>query len=273
MSAATPADAAPGVLSLGRWRLPRAELLKVRKRRWLVITTALLTIGAVALILLILALLHVFNPAHHGPAGGSDNFRGSVEFMSQLTAVVAAVLVGSYSATSDVDSGVFRELVVTGRSRTHLYLARVPGGLIVLWVLAGIAYLIAAMSAVWLAGSDPQPSLRILVETGLWLELSAAVAFSLALGLGSLIGSRAATITVLLGWLLIVQPVLSGIGSLGNAGREWLARAALVRLAPIQIGNHADRVPMSLGVALVVIAAWVAVPLAAGLWRTRTRDA
>jgi len=265
--------AAPAAPTAGRWRLPRAELLKVRKRRWLVATTALLTVGAVGLILLILELLHVFNPDHHGPAGGMDNFRGAVEFMTDLTAVVAAVLVGSYVATNDVDSGVFRELVATGRSRTQLYLARVPGGLVVLWTLAGIAFALVAAVSLLAAGSEPQPSWRIIVETGLWLELCAAVAFAMALGIGSLIGSRAATITVLLGWLLVVQPILSHIGSLGNAGREWLARVALVSIAPIRIGGQEDRVPMSTGVAVLVIAAWIVIPLAAGLWRTRTRDA
>ncbi len=128
------------VQSGGRFRLARAEFLKLRKHRGLVLTTALLTIGIVVLVYAILVLLHVFNPDHHGPAGGVDNLRHAMELMSVLGAAVAAPLVGAFAATGDVDSGVFRELVVTGRSRTHLFLARVPGGLAVLWVFVAAAY-------------------------------------------------------------------------------------------------------------------------------------
>lgn len=256
-----------------RFRLARAEFLKLRKHRGLVATTALLTIGIVALVFLILAMLHVFNPDHHGPAGGSDNFRGAIEFMSTLSAAVAAALVGAFAATGDVDAGVFRDLVTTGRSRAQLFLARVPGGMALLGLMVGIAFLLVTVLSLALAGGQPKPSLARIIETGLWIELCAGVAFALALGVGSVMGSRGGTIAILLAWLIVVQPIVSHIGSLGNAGREWLPRTALIRISPIQIGDSSDRVPMSVGVAIVVIVAWIVVPLAAGLWRTQTRDA
>jgi hypothetical protein len=41
----------------------------------------------------------------------------------------------------------------------------------------------------------------------------------------------------------------------------------------LEIEPLASPVPMSLGAAAAVIFAWIALPLAAGAWRTCTRDA
>ena len=46
-----------------------------------------------------------------------------------LLVVVAGIMVGSSLGTSDESSGVFRELVATGRPRLDLFAARVPAGL------------------------------------------------------------------------------------------------------------------------------------------------
>jgi hypothetical protein len=49
--------------------------------------------------------------------------------------------------------------------------------------------------------------------------------------------------------------------------------AAAERLAPSALFDGAPTVPMSVGVAIAVLATWTVVPLAAGAWRTCTRDA
>jgi hypothetical protein len=61
------------------------------------------------------------------------------------------------------------------------------------------------------------------------------------------------------------------IGALGTL-REGLLDAATGRLEPAGLFEGAT-VPMSLAAAVAVIAAWTVVPLAAGAWRTCTRDA
>ena len=58
-------------------RLLNAELLKLRKRRGLVLSTLLLTVAPMMVAYTVLAVLHAANPAHHGPAGGMDNFTGN----------------------------------------------------------------------------------------------------------------------------------------------------------------------------------------------------
>jgi hypothetical protein len=252
-------------------RLPRAELLKLRKRRSVWIPAAFLTAGAIAIMYVIIELFHVANPAKYGPAGGTSNFQHAL-LMGQLAGMVAAVLVGTSAATEDLSSGVFRELVATGRPRTHLFLARLPGGLALLLPLVAAAYSLLVLLTVWLARSNPIPTDRQLVEAGLWALLAATMIFCLALGLGSLLGSRAATISILLAWLLVVQMILRNITAFG-VGREAMPSAALDRIAPVTIGDRHDQVPMSHAAAVVVIVLWAVVPLVAGWWRTRTRDA
>jgi ABC-type transport system involved in multi-copper enzyme maturation permease subunit len=253
-------------------RLPRAELLKLRKRRAVWIPAAFLTVGAIGIMYLIIELFHVANPAKYGPAGGISNFQHGLLVMGQLAGMVAAVLVGTSAGTEDLSSGVFRELVVTGRPRTQLFLARIPGGLALLLPLVAAAYSLLALLTVWLARTNPTPSVRQLAEAGLWAELAATMVFCLALGLGSLLGSRAATISVLLAWLLVVQMILRNITAFG-VGREAMPSVALDRVAPVTIGDRHDQIPMSVGAAVVVIVLWTLVPLVAGWWRTRTCDA
>jgi ABC-type transport system involved in multi-copper enzyme maturation permease subunit len=253
------------------FRLSRAELLKLRRRRGLMITAALLTIGSMIVMFVALELFHVSDSVKYGPAGGLDHFSRAVFVLSQLGSIAGA-LIGASAGADDLSSGVFRDLVATGRSRTALFFARVPGGLAVVWPLVAAGFAISAVAATALAGSDPSPSVKLLVESGLWLELTAGLAFLLGLGVGSLIGSRAPTVAILFAWVLIVEPLLTHISALG-VGRDALLSGADWRLAPSGLIGDKLRVPMSLGVSIGVIAAWAVASLAVGLWRTRTRDA
>ncbi len=253
------------------FRLPRAELLKLRRRRGLVAIAGLLTVGATAIVYLAFELYHVSSSAKYGPAGGFDHFRHAAFVLSQLGAVAAA-LVGASAGADDIASGVFRDLVATGRSRTSLFLARIPGGLALVFAFVAVAYALAAVLGVALAGSDPTPSTTVLAETGLWTLLVTGLAFGLGLGLGSLLGSRAATIAVLFAWIMVLEPILIHVGALGR-GRDVLLSAGLNELAPSGVLDRDNQVAMSTGVGVLVVVAWLAAPLGLGLWRMRTRDA
>jgi ABC-2 family transporter len=252
-------------------RLVNAEFLKLRKRRGLVAATVALSIVPMVVAYVVLAILHAAQPAEHGAAGGAANFADSINLLGSLT-IVVGILVGSTVGTGDLGSGVFRELVVTGRSRLALFAARVPAGLAFLLPLVGLAFTITATAATLLAGPLDAPGARLLIDSAGWLALVGALSFLLALGISSLLGSRGTSIGVLLGWLLIAMPLLLKIRSLGIA-REGLIGAATERLEPVAVLGQPAQVPMSLAAALVVIAAWAIVPLALGAWRTATRDA
>ena len=253
-------------------RLVRAEVLKLRKRRGLVATVTAMTIGAPVVLYGVLVALHAANPAHHGPAGGVTNLAHGVFILGAL-GTVASILVGSSAGADDLNAGVFRELVVTGRSRWSLFWARVPGGLIFLLPFVAVAYALTAVATVAFAGSLAEPSTTLLIESGIFLLGEVAFGFALALGLASLLGSRAQTIGILLAFRLALTPLILSITFLG-ASRESIFGAAFDRLSPRAIlDSGRPQVGMSLAAAIVVLVLWTAIPLAVGAWRTATRDA
>ena len=254
-----------------RPRLVGAEFLKLRKRRGLVLSTLALTVVPMIIAYTVLLILQAADAAKHGPAGGLVNFSGSMDMLSQL-GVVAAILVGSTLGAGDLGSGVFRELVVTGRSRLALFSARVPAGLGLVFAVVGAGFAVTATASTVFAGSSEVPGAGLLVSSAAWLGLVTGLALVLALGVSSILGSRGTTIGILLGWQLIAMPLLLQIGALGSL-RIGLLEAATDRLEPARLFEGGTTVPMSLAAGLAVIAAWIVVPLAAGAWRTCTRDA
>jgi hypothetical protein len=244
-------------------RLVGAELLKLRRRRALVAASLVLSVAPMVVSYVVLATLHAANAAKYGPAGGVENLRGALELLTQIGAV-AAVLIGVNAGAGDLGAGVFRELVVTGRSRFVLFAARIPGGLALLLPLVAVACAIAATASVALAGSGQAPGAGLLVEYTAWVGLVLTVGFLLALGVSSLLGSRSTSIGVLLAWQLAVAPLLLQSGRLDAV----LVGAALRRIEP-----GGESVAISPVTAILLIALWTIVPLAAGAWRTQTRDA
>jgi hypothetical protein len=105
--------------------------------------------------------LHATDAAHHGPGGGIDNLSGSIDVIQTLGGV-AALLIGATLGAGDLGAGVFRELVVTGRSRIALYTARIPAGIAVLMAFVTTAFLITAVGSVVFAGSLESPSTALL---------------------------------------------------------------------------------------------------------------
>jgi hypothetical protein len=249
----------------------RAEFLKLRKRRGLVLATLALGVLPMVIAYVVILALHAANPAEYGPAGGLENFSGSMEVLSQL-AVIAAILVGATVGAGDLGSGVFRELVVTGRSRLALFAVRAPAGLALVLPIVAAGFGITATASIVFAGSLAAPSAVLLLESAAWLALATALALVLALGISSTVSSRAITIGIALGWQLVLMPMLLQIGALG-AARELLAGAATDRLEPAGLFESDSAVSMSLAATVAVIAAWIVLPLALGAWRTCTRDA
>jgi hypothetical protein len=275
MTALAPAAASPPApVRRPFLSLVRADLLKLRRNRGLVAAVAAMTIGPMVLAYTILVALHAANPAHHGPAGGVENL-GHGTGLLILIGSVGAVLAGAAAGAGDLGSGVFRELVVTGRSRLALFASRIPGGLAFLLPFLVVAVTLMAGATVVFAGSLPAPSTSLLAQAATWAALEIAFYYLLALGLSSVLGSRAQTIGILLAWRLAVTPILLSISVLG-AGRDAIPGAAFERLAPHALNEYIRQGPvvsMSVGVALLTIVLWTAAALAVGAWRTVKRDA
>lgn len=250
-------------------RMIRAELLRLSRHRGLFWWSVVLTSGAVAALFAIQLGFHLHDPAQHGPAGGTENLRRALWVLSMIGGVGAAI-VGASAGTADTSSGVFRDLVVTGRSRAGLFAARTAGA-VAFWVplqIAAFAVTVALTFA--LAAGTATPDAATLAKDGAWVLAVTTVTLLAGLGTSATIGSRGISIGVLLGWQLAVSQVLENVHVLGVA-REALLTAAVTRLEPFT--GDAVLVPMSAAAAVAAMAAWVIVPLAAGAWRTRARDA
>src|SRR6202035_358081 len=128
----------------GSWIPTRSMIatrfMELRKRRGLMIALMLVTIGIPAVFLLIRLLLHAFAPHSYGPAGGYDIFTGLVAGVLYVFGFIVAATLGATAGSSDLTDGMFRHLVVTGRSRLALYLARIPAGLAIILPLIAIGF-------------------------------------------------------------------------------------------------------------------------------------
>ena len=255
-------------------RLVGADLLKLRKSRSLAAVSAALTVGAVAVTIAIVELLHVANPAKHGPAGGVHNLGHLAGLLAMLGATAAAI-VGSRAGAGDKDAGVYRDLVVTGRSRTSLFVSRIPAGAVYLLPFVAAAYAVAAVAAVVLAGSEPTPGPRLLVVTGLWTLLGVAFFYVLSVAVAALLGSRSYAIGTVLAFRLAITPVVATISALGIA-RELIPGVAIESLAPAGLGGASRQgpyVPMSTAAIAAVLIVWAVVAVALAGRRDVRRDA
>jgi hypothetical protein len=248
-----------------------ADLLRLRKKRGFMA----LVLAAVAAPLVIWTgyevIEHASNPAQYGPAGGLSHFTRMLNLLGVFMGPVAAVLIGAEAGAGDLAAGVFRDNVLTGRSRMALFLSRIPAALAVTFAVTGVGYAIALGVTFGLAGGLATPSLSLVLESAAWLALANGLVCVVAVGLATLTGSRPGTITALIGWELVLSPLLLEAHSLGSA-RSALLDGVLAFLKP----GPASGIPainMSVAVAVLVTLAWLVILPAAGAWRTQTRDA
>ena len=128
-----------------------SDVLKLRREAQAVrIAAADRRLMAVAFV--VMAIQHGGNPARYGPAGGLGNFKEDIEVIS-LAALVIGTIIGATSGTQDIESGVFRDLAATGRSRVAAFVTRRGAWAVVLPILAVTGGL-AAVGCIALAGSS-----------------------------------------------------------------------------------------------------------------------
>ena len=127
------------------------RVMELRKRRGLMIALIVVNIGLPALFLLIRLLLHAFAPRTNPPAGNEIIFAVLVAGLLYTFGFIVAATVGCTAGSRDLTEGMFRHLVVTGRSRLALYLARIPAGLAIVVPLVAIGYTIVCAVSVFAA--------------------------------------------------------------------------------------------------------------------------
>lgn len=127
------------------------RIMELRRRRGLMIALIVMNIGFPALFMLIRLLLHAFAPRANQPAGNDLIFKILVTGFLPTFGFIMAATVGCTAGSRDLTEGMFRHLVVTGRSRLALYLARIPAGLAIVVPVVAIGYTIVCAVSVFAA--------------------------------------------------------------------------------------------------------------------------
>jgi hypothetical protein len=137
------------------WDLITTKNLEIRKRRGLMITVVVLIVAPAVLILGLRLVFHVVDPHSYGPAGTPALFSQLCNLMAEFGFIAAAAL-GAAAGTTDLSEGVFRHLVITGRSRLALYLVRIPAGLAILVPVVALAFVMNCLVTSY--EGTPQPT-------------------------------------------------------------------------------------------------------------------
>jgi hypothetical protein len=138
---------------LPTWDLITTKHLEIRKRRGLLITIAVLIVMPTVLIYGFRLLFHAVDPHSYGLAGSPGIFSQLSNLMAEFGFIGAAAL-GAAVGTTDLTDGMFRHLVITGRSRAALYLARIPAGLAITIPLVALGF---AMNCLVTSYESPPP--------------------------------------------------------------------------------------------------------------------
>jgi ABC-2 type transport system permease protein len=248
-------------------RLISADLLKLRRRRGMVSLLLLATLGSMLVGFAVLSIQHAGNPARYGPAGGLGNYQGAIDFLSVMC-LIGGAIVGATAGTQDMESGVFRDLAATGRSRTALFLSRAIGALAVVLPILLVTAFAAAAGSIALKGDLPAPDADSLIAGTALVLAAGALSTAVAVGVSAVVGSRGPVIGILLAFFVGISPLLEAIAFLGDT-RQLIPEVAINRIGDVSAtpGMH-----VALGAAIAVVIGWVAVTLAAGAWRTKRRE-
>lgn len=271
---------------LPTWPLIRAKLLELRQRRTLMIIVAAFTVGLPVIFYGIRLLYYLGDPARYAPAGAPNAFATAGTLMAEF-GFIAAVALGATAGTADLTDGMFRHLVITGRSRWALYLARIPAGLSILLSLAAAGFTVACLVTGFLgspqASGAASPSPGVMVGAGLWLELTLVIGFTVGLGLGSLMGQRTVPVILLIVLEIIITPALAthalpfflnGERLVVGVVMDQLKPAALAGGIQVGPGTGGPQIPpMPTWAMITVIVGWIVGWSAIGAWRMATRDA
>ncbi len=250
-----------------------ADFLKLRRKRGTLIWALVLALAPIAIMFAVEAIQHASDPSRHEPAGGLHSFHDGLRLLGGLLfGPLVAILIGVEAGTGDASAGVFRDLVVTGRSRVALFFSRVPAALLLCWLVIASAYALILIGTFAFASNLPTPTASEALEGLGFVLLATGVLCVVAVGFASLTTSKPAAIIALIAWQVIASPLISSIGSLGGV-RDAILSQAVSHFSPITLDGRATNLTLSGGTALVVLVGWLAVFLALGAWRTCTMDA
>jgi hypothetical protein len=124
------------------WGMVATRFMELRRRKGLMITLLAVNIGLPVVFLTFRLIAHAVDPKSYGPAGGYSIFTTLVAGVLFIFGFIVAATVGCTAGSVDLTEGMFRHLVITGRSRLALYLARIPAGLAIVLPIVAVGFAI-----------------------------------------------------------------------------------------------------------------------------------
>jgi hypothetical protein len=133
------------------WGMITTRFMELRRRRGLIIALVAVNIGIPVIFLGVRLITHAVDPKSYGPAGGYEIFTTLVLGFMYIFGFIVAAVVGCTAGSVDLTEGMFRHLVITGRSRLALYFARIPAGLAIVIAMVAVGYTIVCAVCVFAA--------------------------------------------------------------------------------------------------------------------------
>jgi hypothetical protein len=127
------------------------RIMELRRRRGLMAAMIVVNIGIPAIFLIIRLIAHAAAPQSYGPAGGYDIFTSLIAGVMYVFGFIVAAMLGCTAGSVDLTDGMFRHLVITGRSRLALYFARIPAGLAIVVPMVAVGFTIVCAVCVFAA--------------------------------------------------------------------------------------------------------------------------
>jgi ABC-2 type transport system permease protein len=239
-----------------------AELFKLRTTRtsWGV---TLGSLGLVVIISVIAALAGDFSSTDEAPGTDLMEISGLV----QIFALVLGILV----VATEFRHGTITPSLLAVPDRVQLVIAKLIGSLLAGALLGLVAA--AACAAIVLpllsardiaTGTDTSEVLELIAGN----TAAAALYAAIGVGLGALIRNQVGAIIGALGWLFLIEPLLTLIPGFEDVITRWFPTGAANALAGTASSSDAlDQVPAGL-----LLAVYAAIFVAAGLFVLRDRD-
>jgi hypothetical protein len=232
--------------------LIQGEMIKVRTTR-----TAL-GFGT-ASVLLVLALVLIASLA--GDPTTVDDKRDALNIGGVLS--VPLLIFGIVGATGEYRHRTIAPAVLIAPDRTRLTVARLVAYLLTALLVGVAMFVVALVVGLPLLGDGEELAGSDIVAVGSGGLIVAVLTTALGVGLGVLVKNQVASVVGALIWLFILSPALE------------LIDEDLPNYTPLPAAGAADSggdVEIAFGTGVIVLAAWAALFVAAGLLLERRRD-
>ncbi|MBC7459813.1 MAG: ABC transporter permease subunit [Thermoleophilia bacterium] len=185
-----------------------------------------------------------------------------------LVSPIVALLFGTTAGSIDHQSGVLRDLVLTGRSRIGIVLRRIGAAAVWVFGSAIAALMLIFVIALVLAPADGPLRLGDLAQLLGPLAIVLTTALLLGAGLALLIGSRGPAIGAFFVFELVIDNILQAIPKVGDV---W-THVSLGRAVAELIASIDATIDRPVWQPVIVLVGWCVVPLALGIWRLSRRE-